>query len=502
MNQAMFAVLPLLLVVLSGLTVLLLEVFLPKTQKHWIHKVAPLGVVLAGFATLYLFGMVQVAPQNELIPFAAMSNAGPFFIIDHVSIFFYLLFLLITFVVMLMSSFYLQRESLVAGEYYALLLFSLSGLLILSSSQDLITLFIGLEILSMAVYVLVGYRRDDRRSNEGAFRYFLLGSVASAIFLYGIALMYGTVGSTHLEQVRVHFMTQSNYGLSGIGLLFLLIGLTFKAAAVPFHTWAPDAYEGAPMPITCFMATAVKAGAFALILRILGEGLIGLKSYWVEIVVLLSMLTMLVGNIMAFTQSNLKRLLAYSSIVHTGYLLTGIVALRVEPTGVLSAIFYYLFIYTLTSLGVFTLLSHLSSQGESRQNIEDLSGLAKEHPWIAAALALFMFSFIGVPPLGGFFAKYYLFSMVLKDQQVFLVFFALLNSILSIAYYLRIVSVMYFKPLAAHWKTMAPQPVSMSLVASLTSVAVVWAGFGPFNLFWVIPGLPTLIQWMELARLS
>ncbi|MEZ0368435.1 MAG: NADH-quinone oxidoreductase subunit N, partial [Candidatus Sericytochromatia bacterium] len=357
--------------------------------------------------------------------------------------------------------------------------------------------------MSMSVYILVGYRRNEMRSNEAAFKYFMLGSLASALLLYGIALTYGVTGSVELTAIQRHYVSQPLGALGSMGMLLILVGLGFKVAAVPFHNWAPDAYEGAPMPITGFMATAVKAAAFALMLKVFGQAFIGVRSYWFEIVSLLAALTMISGNVLAFAQQNVKRLLAYSSIVHTGYLLMGISALSLEnETQIRAAILYYLFIYVISSLGVFLALTYLSSEGETLQRLEDYAGLAKAHPFSAAMLALFMFSFIGIPPLGGFFAKYFLFSEAMRQHQELLVAFAILNSILSIVYYLRLVALMYMKPTDPVW-TQTPQarPAALAMVLAVTGVITFWAGFAPFNLLGLIPGLLPLVEWLRVATI-
>lgn len=490
--------LPLVLAVLFGISQLLLQVFVPKEQRQWLTYAALLQTAFLALTTVLAY--TSQVNFNQIPAHQQLQLVKSFSFLDSTALFFYLLLIIATFVTVLSTSFYLERENLPLGECYALLLFCLSGMMLLASAEDLMTLFVGLEIMSMAVYILVGYRRNDLRSNEAAFKYFLQGALASAILLYGIALTYGVVGSVQLETIQRHYLAQPLGALGGLGLILILSGLAFKVGAVPFHNWTPDAYEGAPMPITGFMATAVKTAAFALLLKLFGESFVMLRSYWVEIVMVLAALTMITGNVLAFVQTNLKRLLAYSSVVHTGYLLMGLTALGTQSDNhVKAAMLYYLLIYVMSSLGIFMALSHLSGRGERYQQLSDLGGLAKEYPFTAVMLAVFMFSFIGVPPLGGFFAKFFLFSEVMRQQQLPMVVFAIFNSILSIAYYLRVVVVMFMQPTEAVWKHPQPRPVSVALVLSLTGAVVIWTGFAPFNLLGIVPGLTPLVDWLRIA---
>lgn len=486
--------LPLALAVLFGISQLLFQVFLNREQRQWLTYIALIEAAALIFACSAVFALRGQVQDPAILAHYAFFTP--------VSLFFYMLFSISTLVTILSSSLYLEQENLQAGEFYALLFFALSGMMLLASGQDLMTLFIGLEIMSMSIYILVGYRRNDERSNEGAFKYFLLGSLASAIMLYGMALTYGTAGSLQIQTLKTYYAQQALGPLAGMGLLMLICGMAFKVAAVPFHTWTPDAYEGAPMPITGFMATAVKAAGFVLLLKVLGDSFVLLRSYWLEIVMTLAALTMLVGNVLAVVQNNFKRMMAYSSIVHTGYLLMGVAALNPSNPEPRAALMYYLLIYVMSTLGVFMALTHLSQRGEKYQNIADYAGLSKEHPFTAFALALFMFSFIGIPPLGGFFAKYYLFSQSMEQGLGLLVAFAIFNSLLSIYYYLRVVAVMYFQPVNEVWQRAQVRPVSVTLVLTLTVLVTVWSGIGPFNLFWSIPGLVPLVKWLQAAAMT
>lgn len=501
MDKLMLAVpyLPLALAVVFGISQLLMQVFVPRQQRRWLTYVAILEMSALSLVTILAFlSRAQIQAMPPMLQNLALAN---YQFLDGFALFFYLLLITASFVTILVSAHYLERENLARGEYYSLIFFALAGMMVMVSAQHLMTLFIGLEIMSMSTYILVGYQRESTRSNEGAFKYFMLGALASALLLYGIALTYGVAGSLDMTAIQSFYQTHPIGPLGSMGLILILAGLGFKIGAVPFHTWTPDAYEGAPMPITGFMATAIKAAAFALLIKILGGPFVMLRSYWVELVVILSALTMITGNLLALVQVNIKRMMAYSSIVHTGYLLMGIAALSIQPDSqIRSALLYYLFIYVISSLGVFVALTHLSGRGEKIQNIEDFSGLASEYPFTAAALGLFMFSFIGLPPLGGFFAKYFLFSEVIRLQDPLLqglAVFAILNSILSIAYYLRIITTMYFKPVSSYWKQAESRPLSVSFLLFITGLITLWSGFAPFNLLGIIPGLTPLVNWLQ-----
>ncbi len=491
--------LPLALAILFGISQLLMQVFIPAQNRRWLTYIALLEMSALSLVTILAYlSRAQIKDMPPGMQNVALAN---YQFLDGFALFFYLLLIAASFVTLLISAHYLERENMPRGEYYSLIFFALAGMMVLVSAQHLMTLFIGLEIMSMSTYILVGYQRENPRSNEAAFKYFMLGSLASALLLYGIALTYGVVGSLDMSAIQSFYQTHPIGPLGSMGLILILAGLGFKVGAVPFHTWTPDAYQGAPMPITGFMATAVKAAVFALLIKLLGEPFVILRAYWVELIVLLSALTMITGNLLALVQTNIKRMLAYSSIVHTGYLLMGVSALSIQPDSqIRSALLYYLFIYVISTLGVFVALTHLSGRGEKIQEIEDFSGLATDYPFTAAALALFMFSFIGVPPLGGFFAKYFLFSEVLRLQDPLLqglAIFAILNSILSIAYYLRLVVTIYFKPVNAIWKQAESRPVSISFLLLVTGLITIWTGFAPFNLLGIIPGLTPLINWLQ-----
>ncbi|MEK7690076.1 MAG: NADH-quinone oxidoreductase subunit N, partial [Bdellovibrionota bacterium] len=353
----------------------------------------------------------------------------------------------------LASTAYLDRENLQYPEYYVLTLFATVGMMLMASSLDLIAIFISLEIMSLAVYVLVGFRRVDRRSNEAALKYFILGSVASAVLLYGTALLYGATQTTNLREIflRLHERPELMTSVFALGACLLVAGFLFKVAAFPFHMWMPDVYEGAPTPVTGFMTTGLKAAAFAVFARALaligyGDGLSDfLQTKLHDLLWVCALATMLVGNLAALKQTNLKRMLAYSSIAHTGYILVGFIAARGTGAAGFAPVVLYMIAYTIMNLGAFAVLSAISSKNDAGVNLHDLSGLSQTRPAMAFALTVFLFSMAGVPPTAGFVAKYLLFSGAVRGGEVVLVVLAVLTSAVAAYYYLRAMVFMYMK---------------------------------------------------------
>ncbi len=417
---------------------------------------------------------------------------------DWFSAFFTILVLVAGLVTVITLQPYAGQERMNHGELYALLLFAISGMVVLASGIDLIVLFLGLEIMSLAVYALVGMRRFDLLANEGALKYVLLGAFSSAIFLFGVAFCYGATGTTRLAGISASAPGGAQHLYLLVGLMLLLAGLAFKVASFPFHMWAPDVYQGAAAPITGFMATAVKAASFALFLRILFAGFSSLSVSWTGVLWWFAVLTMFVGNFTALRQTNIKRMLAYSSIAHTGYLLIGLAAAFGPHHGGVAAILYYLAAYALTNLGAFACVAYLSGPGEQRITLDSWAGIGRRHPVIATAMVVCMLSLIGFPPTAGFFGKYLLFSAAMRAGQTPLAFIGIFNSILSIWYYLRVVVVMTMR--APEGQPVAAQPRwGAGLAAGYAALAVVWAGIGPLTLIAIFPGAQSLVSWAHTA---
>ena len=394
---------------------------------------------------------------------------------DSYSQFFNILFVFIGAVSILMSMKYLDRENLHLPEYYILMLFSVLGMMLLSASLDFIVLFISLEIMSLCVYALVGFRRSDRKSNEAALKYFILGAAASAILLYGVALLYGATKSMNILEIYNIATTQGSRitPMFIIGSWLVVIGFLFKVAAVPFHMWMPDVYEGAPTPITGFMTTGVKAASFATFARVLmttgfGKDLAGsLSENFMTILWVVAAATMLIGNVIALTQTNLKRMLAYSSIAHTGYLVMGLMAAPFSESGN-SAVVLYLVTYSITNLGAFGILTILAGKGDTDLSLQNLSGLSKRHPWLAFAMAIFMFSMAGIPPTAGFASKYFLFYSAVQAKLMWLVVLGVMCSAMSVYFYLRILVFMYMRDPAMENDGIKPSVLAGIVVAVMT----------------------------------
>jgi NADH-quinone oxidoreductase subunit N len=364
-----------------------------------------------------------------------------------------------------MSGAYMERTRLETGEYYALLLSAALGALLMAASADLLLLFLGLETLSIPLYVLAAIARGDLRSQEAGMKYFLLGAFSTVFFLYGLALIFGAAGSTSLARVASAAGTGSPLLLAGIGLV--TIGLAFKAAVVPFHAWAPDVYEGAPLPVAAYMSVIAKVGAFAAMIRVFVLALPGGVVPWGTALAVLSVMTMTLGNVAALLQSNLKRLLAYSSIAHAGFMLTGIIAANRAGT---SAVVFYLLVYTLMTLGAFGVLLGLARRGEEADDISDLTGLAWRSPALAGAMILFMVSLAGLPPTAGFFAKLYVFSAVLDAGYVAVVIVAVLTSVVSAYYYLRVAYTMFIGQPSPEVEFVGGRWVSTAIIVTAAGV--------------------------------
>jgi NADH-quinone oxidoreductase subunit N len=340
-----------------------------------------------------------------------------------------------------------------SGEYYGVMLLSASGMIMLAQAANLVTVFLGIETMSIGVYVMCAMRRRSRRGNEAAMKYFLIGAFATGFLMYGMALLYGAAGSTKISALATALGQTKNPGLVVAGGFMLIIAFGFKVAAVPFHMWAPDAYEGAPTPVTAFMAAAVKAAAVAAMIRVFGTALGGdVVPFgtlgWASPFVVIAAITITVGNITAVRQDNIKRMLAYSSISHAGVLLVGICALGLGAQSANTSIVYYLIAYSATTMGAFAIVAYVGSRGRERLLIDDWAGLGSQHPSVALAMTILLLSFGGVPPTGGFFAKFYIFKAAMEvydSQLLWLVVVGVINSAISIYYYLRIVTAMYFR---------------------------------------------------------
>ena len=409
---------------------------------------------------------------------------GGLVMFDTYSLFFHWLVGLVSFLVILSADSYLEREGLDSAEFYALILFATAGMGVLASAQELLTAFIGLEMSSISSYILAGYRRDSIKSSESAMKYFLLGSFATAFFLYGIALVYGVTGSTALGKLAD---ADPSSTLLHLGLTLILVGLGFKVAAAPFQVWTPDVYEGAPTPVSALFSAGPKAAAFALLLRIFAT-VHAATTYWFWAFWVLAALTMFVGNLGAVVQSNIKRLLAYSSIAHAGYILVAMASVttltadeRLGPIGAYAAVLFYLLSYSLVSVGAFTIVSELGGRGERYLTIDDLAGLGTRQPFTAATLAIFLLSLLGLPITAGFLGKLYIFTAALNSNLYWLAVLMAINSVIGAYYYFRIIVVMYMHEYKGPLPADAPAGLSATalMVVAVTVIATIYLGLWP-----------------------
>lgn len=459
-------ILPELVLTIFGIVVMMADPLLPP---HASRK--PLGVISFLGAILAAIASVVTAPDYFGDAFFGMVH------VDEFSVFFHLLIALIAAVVILASYEYLDVQHIRHGEYYGLILFGSVGMMLMSSATELVLIFIALEISSIATYILAGFRRRVAISTESSLKYFLLGSFATAFFLYGIALMFGATGSTSIPVIAHQLRSGHALFLAFVAIALMFVGIGFKLAAAPFHVWTPDVYEGAPAPIVGLMSTAPKAAAFAVLLRILfAAGSPG----WFWMVWISAALSMTLGNIGALVQSNVKRLLAYSSIAHAGYLLVAFLgpAEAGHQLGISAAVFYTA-AYAAMNVGAFCIVAHLAGSGERTVTIDDYAGLSRRAPWLAAMLAIFLLSLIGIPATGGFFAKFYVFNAALKANLVGITIIGLANSAIASYYYLRLIVVMYMREPGEAPAPVARLPWSMATAVALSAAATLYLGLWP-----------------------
>jgi len=461
----LYSILPETLVVATALFVLFLDLGLPEENKQVLCWVSLAGIALS------LFAVFAMGPGK-------ISGFSGAVVHDGLGAFFEIVILSACALTLLMATGYSEWEGTHKGEFYSLLLLSTSGMMFMAKGTDLMTIFLGLETLSIPIYVLVGFHRHRMSSIEGALKYFLLGAFASGFLLYGIALMYAATGTTKLPALASMLydarLAANPLFLAGIG--FLLVGFAFKVSLVPFHMWTPDAYEGAPTVITAFMSAAVKAAAFAALIRVLLLTFGGLQPVMWKVLWALSVLTMTVGNLSALLQDNVKRMLAYSSIAHAGYILVGLVSGDVLGS---QASLFYLLVYAFMNIGAFGVVMLIARKEDEGYDIRHLAGIGFKYPALAGLLTLFLVSLGGIPPTAGFVGKFYLFSAAIKNGYIWLAVIGVLNSAVSIYYYLRLVVYMYMVP--AEGEVPAPRPprIAFSLALFASAAVVLVLGIVP-----------------------
>ncbi len=466
-NVNLAAIMPSMVLSCFGMLLLLVSVFSKRGRTTHIAWMSIVALAITAIVTISGWNSPQEGFAGSVV-------------LDNFATFFNMIFIIAAALTILISDGYLQREGYPVGEYYPLILFCTAGAMWMASGTDLMTIFLGLEVLSVSLYVLAGFFRGDTRSNEAGLKYFFLGAFSTGFLLYGVALLYGVTGSTKIAAITQHVSqmpaVMGNPMLIAGGSL-LLIGFLFKVAAAPFHMWTPDVYQGAPTPITAFMSAGPKAAAFAALLRI---SIIGLGSIQADITALfwvLAVLTMIVGNFIALSQTNIKRMLAYSSIAHAGYALVGIVAWN--QIG-LSAIMFYMLVYTFMNIGAFAVLVLAGKKGEENLTLEGFAGFGYKRPFLGVAMCIFLFSLMGLPPTAGFAGKFYVFAGAIKAGYIWLAIIGVLNSAVSLYYYLRVIVYMYFRDPQEDfaWVTMET-PTVVSIILAIAGVLILGILPGP-----------------------
>ena len=454
-------VLPEIILSIFGMLVMLVDPFINDKDDRKLDIISVLGILSALVATFY---MTRPGPGDAFFHTVRADNF---------SVFFHVVVLLVALATVLMSHEYLKALKIRSGEWYALILLGTVGMGLMASSIELVMIFIAIEISSIATYILAGFRRHAAESTESSLKYFLLGSFATAFFLYGVSLMFGATGTTNIDQISAvlrHGASPMVY--LSIGLMF--VGIGFKVSTAPFQIWTPDVYEGAPSPVVAFMSTGPKAAAFAVLLRIL----FGTSApNWFWLVWVSAVLSMFVGNIGALVQSNVKRMLAYSSIAHAGYLLVAFASARSSEFAISSAMFYTAS-YAAMNVGAFAVVTHFASQGERYTNIEDYAGLGRRAPIMAGVLTIFLLSLIGIPITGGFFAKFYVFSAALKSQLIGLTILGVINSAIGAYYYLRLIVVMYMREPVVE-EVLPRVKFGMGVALAICLIATIYLGVMP-----------------------
>ena len=460
------AILPEILLVIYACAVLLLEVFIPKERRGDILAYASLvALALAAYATARLMWM-------------DLTVLGGLFILDPYSNFFKLIIYGAAAITILLSMNYLKQENINLGEYYAFILFATTGMMVMVSGADLLVIFLGLELTALSFYILIGFKRFEVKSLEAAAKYFVLGSFSSGILLFGISLLFGLAGTTNLEVLSGLFAAMGAAGEFDpvwiLAMIMLVVGFGFKVAVIPFHMWAPDVYEGAPTPVTAFLSVASKAASFAVFLRVFHGALGGMHERWQMLLILISVLTIFLGSVVAIVQSNIKRMLAYSSIAHAGYALIG---LLVGSRAGIESLMLYMLVYAFMNLGAFGMVIQLRKGGLEGDEIADFAGLGKRNPLSAFIMLVFMFSLAGIPPTAGFIGKFYVFMAAVQADLAWLAVLGVIGSAISAYYYLRVVMVMYMKE--PNQTVVLSTPRAAVLALTVAAVAVLALGIFP-----------------------
>ncbi len=465
-------IMPEMILSVVAMVLLMLNVFVPGEQKGYLGYLSLAGIVATG----YFVAIGWNQPVEVQMGFAGAVQQ------DNFSLFFKGIVLVSAALTVLITDQYLQREECNQGEIYPLMLFATVGMMLMAAGTDLMTIFLGLEVLSVSLYVLAGFNRGSLRSNEAGLKYFLLGAFSTGFLLYGMALTYGATGTTKVANIASYVVDNGVAGANVYflaGMLLMGVGFSFKIAAAPFHMWTPDVYEGSPTPMTAFMSAGPKAAGFAAFLRVFVSVFPTLKADWTDLIWILAVLTMTIGNIIALSQDNIKRMLAYSSIAHAGYALVGFTA----GNGVgLAGIMFYLLSYAFMNIGAFAIIILTGKKGEANLNVSDYAGFGFKHPVLGLAMSLFLFSLAGMPPTAGFIGKFYLFSGAIKAGYTWLAIIGVLNSAASVYYYLRVMVFMYMKNPVEEFDWMRVTPAFMLCIA-VSAAGVLIPGIVPSFVF-------------------
>jgi len=455
--------LPEIIIAVMAMAILLIDLFIPKEQKQISAWMAIITCIVAAFVTL------QVTPAEPLTTFYG------FFVLDPFAAFSKLLMLGATVLGIILSLDYMKNEANM-GEYYCLMLFALLGMMLMASATNFVTMYLGLELMALSIYVLVGYQRAVLRSSEAALKYFILGSLSSGMLLYGISFLYGTTGSFDFATIGTAIAGSEENAHTAIlvGMLFVLAGMAFKVSVAPFHMWTPDAYEGAPTPVTAFMSTAPKVAGFVILMRVLVDAMPAIQHDYTTILSAMAVLTMAVGNIAAIAQRNIKRMLAYSTVGHVGFVLLGVIAANSNGyAGVLT----YLTVYLFMTMGAFAIIILMRRDGIQGELLDDFAGMSKVRPGYALAMGLMMFSLAGIPFLGGFWAKYAVIVAAVEAGHIYLALLAVLFSAIGAFYYIRVVKYIYFDEERVAFNFSDNKLMQATVI--MTSIAVVVIGVYP-----------------------
>ena len=489
-NVNLWLVLPESIICVVGVIVMLVDAFAKPTQRWITGGLSLVGLAAAALSSVWLW--LSWNGANEAF--------NGMIVLDELRLGFTFVFIVVSALTILISMVWVENERLPAGEFHSLLMFATAGMMFMASAGDLVMVFLGLEILSIATYVMCGFRRTDVRSNESSMKYFILGSFSSAFLLYGIALTYGATstaaglpGTTNIAEIARRLPDAQFPSLLFAGAAMMLVGFGFKIATAPFHVWTPDVYEGAPTPVTAFMAAGPKAAGFASFMRVFlfafpfvvaGASVAGrMHAAWLGALLVLAILTMTIGNVVAIAQNNVKRMLAYSSIAHAGYALVGFIAAGAaadseQRSAAIAAVIFYLLSYAVMNLGAFAVVQLIARASDRRTEVEDYNGIGFQSPWLAFSLSLFLLSLLGMPLTAGFIGKVMVFRAALDQGYYLLIVIGVLNSAVSAYYYLRLIIVMFFRERTSAW-TAPPIPASISVVLVITILGVLYLGLFP-----------------------